>query len=394
MGKNKIEIKEIQNPNSKQVCFSKRRMGIFKKASELAILCGAEIAIIVYSPAGKAFTFGCPDIDFVLDKYQNVPVNIDNEKVQRVLKSEKQYNHVLRELEAEKKVSGQLKRGEMKNDQSKPVEFWWKKDIENLNLSQLLMFSEELKAFRQNVIKTIKEENLAAINIASSQLMPLQETEATVQRPPQQSSYFHFQCADGDYIASQQWNQMLETSASFDSTSGHYQLCPWDEGIAKAPAPYSPWMINTHAPAYCPGNPSSLFGQASDTSHKFVKFNPPVQQFNPSMQHYFNNAGAPAVQQCNPTMQQFNPAAQYGNSAIRRQYTSHRFGVPSFSNIYMQPSSSVGPDQGSFLPPFAEPSSDMYRMESSERQFGSSHDEDDGTVDIAVSNNGNFLRHE
>ena len=87
MGKNKIEIKKIENSNSRQVCFSKRRMGIFKKASELAILCGAEIAIIVYSPAGKAFTFGSPDIDFVLDKYQNIPVNIDNEKVLKVLKS-------------------------------------------------------------------------------------------------------------------------------------------------------------------------------------------------------------------------------------------------------------------------------------------------------------------
>ena len=158
-------------------------MGIFKKASELAILCGAEIAIIVYSPAGKAFTFGSPDIDFVLDKYQNIPVNIDNEKVQKVLKSEKQYNHVLRELEAEKKLSEELKRKETKNDQYKPGEFWWKRDIENLNLAQLIMFSGELKTFKQNIIKAAEEKQAARNN--SSKLMPLKETETMLHRPHQ-----------------------------------------------------------------------------------------------------------------------------------------------------------------------------------------------------------------
>lgn len=370
-------------------------MGIFKKASELAILCGAEIAIIVYSPAGKAFTFGSPDIDFVLDKYQNIPVNIDNEKVQRVLKSERQYNQVLRELEAEKKLSEQLKRREVNDDQYKPGEFWWKKNIEDLNLSQLILFSEELKALRLKVFKISKEENQAAINNASSRLMPLKETETAIQRSPQQSSYFHFPCAGAGDIASQQLNPTLETSPSFDSTSGHYQLCPWDEGIAKAPtntivaAPCPPWMINTHAPAYCPGNPSSLFGQATDASYKFTQFNPSVQQFNPSMQYYFN-AGPTAVQQYNPTMQQFNPTVQDGNSSIRRQYTSHRHGVPNFSNNYMQPSSSLGTEQGSFLPPFAEPS-DMHRLETSDRQIGSLQDEDDDAVNVGVSTNGNFV---
>nr|QWX93780.1 MADS-box protein 41 [Cunninghamia lanceolata] len=81
MGKVKIPIKKIENPNARQVCFSKRRMSIFKKASELSIMFGAKIAIIVYSPAGKAFTFGSPDIDFVVDKYQNIPVHINEKKV-------------------------------------------------------------------------------------------------------------------------------------------------------------------------------------------------------------------------------------------------------------------------------------------------------------------------
>uniref|UniRef100_A0A803P9L4 Uncharacterized protein n=1 Tax=Cannabis sativa TaxID=3483 RepID=A0A803P9L4_CANSA len=42
MGRGKIEIKRIENANSRQVTFSKRRAGLLKKAQELAILCDAE----------------------------------------------------------------------------------------------------------------------------------------------------------------------------------------------------------------------------------------------------------------------------------------------------------------------------------------------------------------
>lgn len=57
MGRGKIEIKKIENANSRQVTFSKRRAGLLKKAKELAILCDAEVAVIVFSSTGKLFEF-------------------------------------------------------------------------------------------------------------------------------------------------------------------------------------------------------------------------------------------------------------------------------------------------------------------------------------------------
>jgi hypothetical protein len=57
MGRGKIEIKKIENANSRQVTFSKRRAGLLKKAQELAILCDAEVAVIVFSNTGKLFEF-------------------------------------------------------------------------------------------------------------------------------------------------------------------------------------------------------------------------------------------------------------------------------------------------------------------------------------------------
>jgi hypothetical protein len=69
MGRQKIEIRRIESEEARQVCFSKRRAGLFKKASELAILCGAEVAAVVFSPAGKAFSFGHPSVEAILERF-------------------------------------------------------------------------------------------------------------------------------------------------------------------------------------------------------------------------------------------------------------------------------------------------------------------------------------
>lgn len=57
MGRGKIEIKKIENLNSRQVTFSKRRNGLLKKARELSVLCDAEVAVIIFSSTGKLNEF-------------------------------------------------------------------------------------------------------------------------------------------------------------------------------------------------------------------------------------------------------------------------------------------------------------------------------------------------
>ncbi|CAL5340539.1 unnamed protein product [Camellia sinensis] len=66
-GRQKIAMTRMSNESNRMVTFSKRRSGLFKKASELCTLCGAEIAIIVFSPGKKAFSFGHPCVDTVVD---------------------------------------------------------------------------------------------------------------------------------------------------------------------------------------------------------------------------------------------------------------------------------------------------------------------------------------
>ncbi|XP_018624286.1 agamous-like MADS-box protein AGL11 isoform X2 [Nicotiana tomentosiformis] len=71
MGRGKVELKRIENQTSRQVTFSKRRTGLLKKAFELSILCDAEVALLIFSPSGKAYQFASPDIDRTILRYKN-----------------------------------------------------------------------------------------------------------------------------------------------------------------------------------------------------------------------------------------------------------------------------------------------------------------------------------
>ncbi|CAB4267352.1 hypothetical protein PRUPE_1G538700 [Prunus persica] len=57
MGRGKIVIRRIDNSTSRQVTFSKRRNGLLKKAKELAILCDAEVGVMIFSSTGKLYDF-------------------------------------------------------------------------------------------------------------------------------------------------------------------------------------------------------------------------------------------------------------------------------------------------------------------------------------------------
>lgn len=57
MGRGRIEIKKIENVNSRQVTFTKRRNGLLKKAKELSVLCDAEVAVIVFASTGRLYEF-------------------------------------------------------------------------------------------------------------------------------------------------------------------------------------------------------------------------------------------------------------------------------------------------------------------------------------------------
>nr|AHM92064.1 MADS-box protein 4 [Phyllostachys edulis] len=72
MGRGKIEIKRIENSTNRQVTFSKRRTGVFKKTREIGVLCDAQVGVVIFSSVGKLYDYCSPKTTLpkILEKYQ------------------------------------------------------------------------------------------------------------------------------------------------------------------------------------------------------------------------------------------------------------------------------------------------------------------------------------
>ncbi|OAY58046.1 MADS-box protein AGL24 isoform X2 [Manihot esculenta] len=77
MAREKIKIKKIDNITARQVTFSKRRRGLFKKAEELSVLCDAEVALIIFSATGKLFEYCSSSTKDVIARYNLHSNNLD-----------------------------------------------------------------------------------------------------------------------------------------------------------------------------------------------------------------------------------------------------------------------------------------------------------------------------
>lgn len=146
MGRRKIEMKMVKDSSSRQVTFSKRRTGLFKKANELATLCGAEVAIVVFSPGGKPFSFGHPNFDSVADRFLNQDPKPKDENVigsSRAEKLNQQLTDLLKQSQAEKK------RGEMLDKEIKAKSC--KASIDDLSLNELEKLKRSMENLRENL---------------------------------------------------------------------------------------------------------------------------------------------------------------------------------------------------------------------------------------------------
>ncbi|XP_052193531.1 MADS-box protein SVP-like isoform X3 [Diospyros lotus] len=76
MVRQRIQIKKIDNVTARQVTFSKRRRGLFKKAHELSTLCDAEIAVIVFSTTGKLFEYSSSSMKQVIERHNLQMANL------------------------------------------------------------------------------------------------------------------------------------------------------------------------------------------------------------------------------------------------------------------------------------------------------------------------------
>ncbi|KAL6539145.1 hypothetical protein OROGR_011794 [Orobanche gracilis] len=156
MGRQKIKIEKIEVKNHLQVTFSKRRSGLFKKASELCTLCGVEIAIIVFSPAGKVFSFGHPNVELIVDRFlarnraqnTNDPFHlVEAQRNASIIELNLQLGQYLNALEVERKRGENLD-SVRKTDQS---HYWWEAPVNKLGLDELEQLKDAMEELKKNV---------------------------------------------------------------------------------------------------------------------------------------------------------------------------------------------------------------------------------------------------
>ncbi|XP_019460722.1 PREDICTED: MADS-box protein AGL24-like isoform X3 [Lupinus angustifolius] len=141
MVRQKIKIKKIDNLTARQVTFSKRRRGIFKKAQELSVLCDAKVGLLVFSATGKLYEYASSSMKDVLTRYNQHFHDINQrERPLELQVLENSINHA--ELSKEVADKTQLLR-RMKGE-----------DFEGLNLDELQQLEKRLEAGLKRVIKT------------------------------------------------------------------------------------------------------------------------------------------------------------------------------------------------------------------------------------------------
>ncbi|KAM0855598.1 hypothetical protein ACQ4PT_049666 [Festuca glaucescens] len=79
MGRGKVQLRRIENNVSRQVTFSKRRSGLLKKAHEIAVLCDADVAVIVFSAKGRLYEYSAhTSMDRILEQYERFSLSEGN----------------------------------------------------------------------------------------------------------------------------------------------------------------------------------------------------------------------------------------------------------------------------------------------------------------------------
>ncbi|KAI6689231.1 hypothetical protein NL676_026059 [Syzygium grande] len=61
MAREKIKIEKTDNLTARQVAFSKRRRRLIKKADELAVLCDADVSLIIFQPPTSSMISPVPE---------------------------------------------------------------------------------------------------------------------------------------------------------------------------------------------------------------------------------------------------------------------------------------------------------------------------------------------
>ncbi|EYU22042.1 hypothetical protein MIMGU_mgv1a020547mg [Erythranthe guttata] len=201
-GRQRIPIRLIENQDDLYATFSKRRLGLYKKASELSTLCGVDIGIIIFSPTDNPFSFFHPSMESVIDRFRNPNQPLSD--YARVVEAHTRaridnLNRRLDEIHEEKDRLKEREKELDEIDRNRPKGWWEDTPIESLSPEQVLEWKAWFRAFKVKIQNRISELNNGASTSGAAAAAAADEAAANFDFPPGPSSSTYSPVAFGDH---------------------------------------------------------------------------------------------------------------------------------------------------------------------------------------------------
>ncbi|XVE58632.1 hypothetical protein DITRI_Ditri04bG0185000 [Diplodiscus trichospermus] len=185
MVRGKIQMKRIENAASRQVTFSKRRNGLLKKASELSVLCDAEVAVIIFSQKGKVYEFSSSDMQKTIERYYKYTKEAQTDKLEMERYTQQltlEAANMTRKIEflevSRRKLLGQSL-GSCSLEEIQEVESQLERSLRNIRAKKGHLFKEQIEQLKAKE-RFLSEENAKlSAKIRGEQWKPSTEQKET-----------------------------------------------------------------------------------------------------------------------------------------------------------------------------------------------------------------------
>lgn len=157
-------MRRIENPTNRQITFCKRRNGILKKAFELSVLCDAEVALIVFSPAGKLYEFASSSTRETMERYREYwkDVQVDHPLEEKILQRLKEdAAEMTKKIEAIEVARRRLLGEGLElctNEELQQIEQQLEQSVSKVRSRKMQVFKKQVNQFKE------KEKSLEAEN--------------------------------------------------------------------------------------------------------------------------------------------------------------------------------------------------------------------------------------
>ncbi|KAL3527542.1 hypothetical protein ACH5RR_012198 [Cinchona calisaya] len=227
MAREKIQIKKIDNATARQVTFSKRRRGLFKKAEELSVLCDADVALIIFSSTGKLFEYSSSSMKEILERHNLHSKNLEKleqPSLELQLVENSNYSRLSKEV-AEKSHQLRQMRGE---------------ELQGLTIDDLQQLERSLETGLSRVIEKKGEKIMKEINHLQQKGMQLVEENERLKQQVMEISNGrrHIVAADSENIVYEE-GQSSESVTNVCNSNGAPQDYESSDTSLKLALPYS-----------------------------------------------------------------------------------------------------------------------------------------------------------